>query len=105
MSRHVVCKDTKVTYPHLAYFKASSTKAIENNSQICSQAPAQIRPTTDVFSGNLSKSHHRIIESQNGWVGRDLKDHEAPTPFPHAGPPTSTSNPIPGCPGPHPTWP
>ena len=33
------------------------------------------------------------------WVGRDLKDHEAPTPPPQAGPPTSTFNTRPGCPG------
>jgi len=39
------------------------------------------------------------------WVGRDLKDHEAPTPPPHTGPPTSTFQTSPGCPGPHPTWP
>ena len=25
-------------------------------------------------------------------VGRDLKDHQAPVPLPHAGPPTSISN-------------
>jgi len=36
------------------------------------------------------------------WVGRDLKDHEAPTPLLHAGPPTSTFNTSPGCPRPHP---
>jgi len=35
-------------------------------------------------------------------VGRDLKDHEGPTPPLHAGPPTSTFNASPGCPGPHP---
>ena len=36
-------------------------------------------------------------------VGRDLKDHEAPTPLPQAeGPPTSSFNTIPGSPGPHP---
>ena len=39
------------------------------------------------------------------WVGRDLKDHEAPTPLPQAGPPTSISNTRPGCPGHHPIWP
>jgi len=39
------------------------------------------------------------------WVGRDLKDHQAPTPLPHAGPPTSTFNTRPGYPGPHPTLP
>ena len=39
------------------------------------------------------------------WVGRDLKDHQAPTPLPAAGPPTSKSNTRPGCPGSHPTWP
>ena len=32
------------------------------------------------------------------WVGRDLKDHQAPTPLPGAGPPTSTSDARPGCP-------
>jgi len=37
-------------------------------------------------------------------VGRDLKDHEAPTPLPQAGPPTFICNTRPGCPGPHPTW-
>jgi len=26
------------------------------------------------------------------WVGRDLKDHQAPTSLPQAGPPTSTFN-------------
>jgi len=30
-------------------------------------------------------------------VGRDLKDHEAPTPLPQSGPPTSISNIRPGC--------
>ena len=48
-----------------------------------------------------SESHnHRMA-----WVGRDLKDHESPTPLPQAGPLTSTCNTRPGCPGPHPTWP
>jgi len=49
-----------------------------------------------------------IESSQNdrmAQVGRDLKDHEAPTSPLHAGPPTSTFNTRPGCPGPHPTWP
>jgi len=43
-----------------------------------------------------------IIESKNGlgW-----KDHQAPTPPPQTGRPTSISNPRPGCPGSHPTWP
>jgi len=31
-----------------------------------------------------------FIESENGWVRRNLKDHQAPTPLLHAGPPTST---------------
>ena len=35
------------------------------------------------------------------WIGRDLKDHQAPTPLSHAGPPTSVSYTRPGCPGPH----
>ena len=38
------------------------------------------------------------------WVGRDLKDHEAPTPLLQSGPPASPFNTRPGCPGPHPTW-
>jgi len=37
------------------------------------------------------------------WVGRNLKDHEAPIPLPQAGPPTSPFNTRPDCPGPHPT--
>jgi len=39
--------------------------------------------------------HHRMAQ-----VGRGLKDHEAPTPPPQAGPPKSPSNTRPGCPGP-----
>jgi len=31
-----------------------------------------------------------------GWVGRDLKDHQAPNPLSHAGTPTSTFNTKPG---------
>uniref|UniRef100_A0A669QM54 Chromodomain helicase DNA binding protein 6 n=1 Tax=Phasianus colchicus TaxID=9054 RepID=A0A669QM54_PHACC len=49
-----------------------------------------------------------ITESQNhriARVGRDLKDHESPTPLPHAGPPTIPPNARPDCPGPHPIWP
>ena len=49
-----------------------------------------------------------FTESQNhrtARVGRDLKDYESPTPPAQAGPPASTLNPGPGCPGPHPTWP
>ena len=33
------------------------------------------------------------------WVGRDLKDHQAPTPLPEAGPPTSTFNTRPSAQG------
>ena len=39
------------------------------------------------------------------WVGRDLKDREAPTPLLQAGPPNSVSNTRPGCPGLCPNWP
>jgi len=39
------------------------------------------------------------------WIGRDLKDHEAPNPPPQAGLPTSTFNTRPGFPGPYPTPP
>lgn len=31
------------------------------------------------------------------WVGRSLKDHEAPTPLLHTGLPTSLSDTSPGC--------
>jgi len=31
------------------------------------------------------------------WVGRDLKDHQAPTLLPQAGLPTFITNPRPGC--------
>jgi len=40
-----------------------------------------------------------------GWVERDLKDHQAPTSLPQAGPQTSRCNIRPGYTGPHPTWP
>lgn len=67
MSHHIVYKDRKVTYPHLAYLKACSPKATENNFQLCSQVLSQMRPTEfftrDVFSGNLSRNCHRIIEA------------------------------------------
>jgi len=38
------------------------------------------------------------------WDGRDPNDHQAPTPMPQAGPPTSTYGTRPGCPGLYPTW-
>ena len=57
--------------------------------------------------GCCQSQNHRTAQ-----VGRDLKDHEVPTPLlptppppPQAGPPTSTFNIRTGCPGPHPTWP
>ena len=34
------------------------------------------------------------------WVGRDFRDHQAPTPLMHAGPPVSILNTRPPCPGP-----
>ena len=34
------------------------------------------------------------------WIGRDLKDHQAPTPLPYTRPPTFRSGTRPGCPGP-----
>jgi len=44
-------------------------------------------------------------ESQNyrmAWVGRDLKDHESPTPLPHEGPTTTPLNTRTRCPWPQP---
>jgi len=38
------------------------------------------------FYSVLQPHNHRNTESQNGWVGRDLKDHEAPTPHHRQGP-------------------
>jgi len=52
------------------------------------------------FSTHKESQNHRMT-----WVGRDLKDHEDPTPLLHAGPPTSKFNTRPGCPGPHPAGP
>ena len=43
---------------------------------------------------HLSESH-RVA-----WIGRDLKDHQAPALLPQTGPPTSICNAIPNCPGP-----
>ena len=47
-----------------------------------------------------SNHNHRMA-----WVGRNLEEHQAPTPLLQAGPPTSLSNTRSGCPGPHPTLP
>ena len=50
------------------------------------------RSTSAVLCSAASRCHLHpaertpVIESQNGWVGRDLKDHEAPTPCLQAGP-------------------
>lgn len=41
---------------------------------------------------------------QNHRMAWDLKDHDAPTLLPKAGPPTSMFNTRPGCPRPHPNW-
>jgi len=53
----------------------------------------------------FNPGHSQNQNHRTAWVGRDLKDHEAPTPLLHAGPPTSTFNTSPDCPGPHPTCP
>jgi len=53
-----------------------------------------------IFS--VLNEYHKIItvESQNAWVGGDLKGHQSQPPAMGWLPPTSS-----GCPGPHPTWP
>jgi len=61
-----------------------------------------------VFTGNqtlISNCKPKLQNHRMARVGRDLKDHEAPTAPPQAGPPTSIFNSRAGCPGPHPTWP
>jgi len=60
------------------------------------------------MSGVIAAAMGMDIESWNhriAWVGRGLKDHEAPTPLQQAGLLTFMFNTRPGCPGPHPTWP
>jgi len=57
-------------------------------------------PKSRNVSSRLKKKNHRITESQNGWVGMDLKDHQAPTHLLQAGPPISAFNTRPGCPEP-----
>ena len=52
-----------------------------------------------VFKLGLESQNHRMTQ-----VGRDLKDHEAPTLLTQAGPPTSPFNTRPDCPGSHPNW-
>jgi len=54
---------------------------------------------TKKSKSNLNLNHRMA------WIGRDLKGHQAPTPLPWAGPPTSISNTRPGWAGPHPTRP
>lgn len=46
--------------------------------------------------------NHRITEPLF-WVGRDLKDHQRPTPLAQGGLSTSRSGSRPRCPGSHPT--
>ena len=71
-------------------------------------------PTDTLLSNYFEKYFYHFIENKQeekhqlhrmASVGRDLKDHQAPTPLLQAGPPTSIFNTRPGCPGPHPTWP
>jgi len=68
-------------------------------------APACMRRTSsDQPAGQLENQLPNEIHSM-AWVGRDLKDHEAPTPLLQSGLPTSMFITRPGCPGLHPTWP
>ena len=56
--------------------------------------------STYAFFKSLLLLVQRTMESQNGWVGRDLKAHQAPScavGWLHLLPP--------GCSGPHPLWP
>jgi len=60
------------------------------------------------MSGVIAAAMGMDIESWNhriAWVGRGLKDHEAPPPLQPAGLLPFMFNTRPGCPGPHPTWP
>jgi len=50
--------------------------------------------------GGLFSQNHKMAQ-----VGKDLKDHEATTPPPQVGSPTSTFYPRPGCPEPQPILP
>jgi len=53
----------------------------------------------------LCRHKRTTLLHRMAWVGRVLKDHQAPTPPLQAGPPTSAFNTRPGCPGLHPSWP
>ena len=95
-SNKVVQSDKKNIFwihKHLGYFLAQLAELSEHFQQIW--ALSQI-----LHCSSTSTKNHRMA-----WVGRDLKDHKAPTPPLQAGPPTSTFKTSPGCPGPHPTWP
>ena len=61
------------------------------------KGPRQNLRWVESLSGILVSQNHRMA-----WIGRDLKDHESPTPLQQARLPTSISNTRSGCPGPHP---
>ena len=89
---------------------ASCQSSLGYRCRSCVVPDFRATSTRGTLPSTKQTEHHvsSLIESQNhrmAWVGRDLKDHEAPTLLPKAGPPTSMFNTRPGCPGPHPTWP
>ena len=73
----------------------------------CSRLPGSWRfyQQGEVQRSYWATQPHRIIESQNGLGWKGPQGSWSSNPPPKAGPPTSTFNTRPGCPGPHPTWP
>lgn len=55
-----------------------------------------------------SQCHATVLQSYKhrvDWAGRDLEDHQFPTPMPQVELPAAKLSTRPGCPGPHTTWP
>ena len=53
---------------------------------------------------NISNRTYKITESQNALDWKGPQRSSSSSKLPQVGPPNSTFNTIPGCPGPHPAW-
>ena len=83
------------------YHRMQDTAKLPAQSSAWIAGPSWATPVPGKVAhfGSCQSQNHRMA-----WVGRDLKDHQAPIPPPQAGLPTSTSTTRPGFPEPYPTW-
>ena len=95
----------------------NETCAVGNRTVHCSCAGTLKQdyadgPSVEVTGGVTGDKEREIqllpntkqqLNHRMAWVGMDAKNHQAPTPLPQAGLPTSRYGTRPGCPGLHPT--